>query len=349
MTKVLVFGTGSLGACYAWVFAKAVGEKNVTAICRSNYAVASRDGFTIHSKLWGDNLRFHPRVAKSVAEAVEEQGNGVFDFVVIAAKALPTRPSTADLIAPAVMTGKTAIVLIQNGIGIEDEYAARFPHNPVLSTVAYFPATQVRPGVVLHREVELLHVGTYPAASVAPPAHSEAATAFADLIARGGATAKLHDDVQRERWAKLLVNGAWNPVCAVTRLRDREFIEANCDLGLGSNEGGEVSSKSKGDGLQFIKDVMLEIAAVAQAYGYADIDEALVDSQIGRAAVRELPGIQPSMLADAFEGRSMEVDAIVGNAVRMARTKGVPVPMLTTIYVLANGLSWGFARGKGVD
>ncbi|KAI1454980.1 6-phosphogluconate dehydrogenase C-terminal domain-like protein [Annulohypoxylon moriforme] len=344
MPKILLFGAGSLGVPYAWVLSNAIGQDNVTTICRSNYAEASRNGFTIHSGLWGNNLHFQPRVAKSVADAVEHatgktesEEKPVFDYVVIAAKALPTTPSIAEVVGPAVTKGRTGIVLIQNGIVIEEEYAKMYPDNPILSTVAYFPATQVSPGVVHHKELEVLHVGTYPAE--APAAHKDSAKAFVDLLTKGGATGKLHDDVQRERWGKLLVNGVWNPTCALTRLRDRQFIDANKNLDLGL----DLSGSGKGDSLGFIKEVMLEIAAIAQACGYADVNEELVDFQISRAAARDLPGVQPSMQTDAFEGRSMEVDAIVGNAVRLARKKGVPVPMLKTIYLLANGLSESFA------
>ncbi|KAI2613280.1 6-phosphogluconate dehydrogenase C-terminal domain-like protein [Hypoxylon sp. NC1633] len=350
MPKVLVFGAGSLGACYAWVLSKAVGEANVTTVCRSNYDAATQHGFTIHSKLWGNNLTFRPHVSRSVKDAVAANAGEPFDYVVIAAKALPTRPSTADLVRPAVAEGSTCIVLVQNGIGIEDPYARAFPQNPLLSAVAYFPATQVRPAVVQHQEIETLHLGTYPSGEAAGEAHALAAARFAELLRSGGATAMVHGDVQRERWVKLLVNAAWNPVCAITRLRDREFMDASLGLGLGLDSGlseGEDEGDRGGDGLRFIRDVMLEIAAVAQAYGYADINEDRVDFQIRRAAVRELPGIQPSMLADALAGRSMEVDAIVGNVVRMAGRKGVKVPMLRTIYLLANGLSESFSRAKG--
>ncbi|KAI4868945.1 6-phosphogluconate dehydrogenase C-terminal domain-like protein [Hypoxylon rubiginosum] len=344
MTRALLFGAGSLGVPYSWVLCRAIGESNVTAVCRSNFDEASRNGFTIHSKLWGNDLKCKPRIAKTAAEAAQQIASDkqqpFFDFVVIAAKAIPTRPSTAELIGPAVTPGRTGIVLIQNGVGIEAEYAARYPDNPVLSAVAYFPAAQVAPGVVQHREVEMLHVGTYPAA--APAAHKEAARAFVELIGKGGASARLHDDVQRERWGKLLVNGSWNPVCALTRSRDREFIESK-------KAREEENGEGEDDALGFIRDVMLEIAAVARAHGYGDVDEGLVDFQIGRARARDLPGVQPSMLTDAFEGRSMEVDAIVGNAVRLAKEKGVPVPMLRTIYLLANGLSESFSRAKTLN
>ncbi|KAI1397865.1 6-phosphogluconate dehydrogenase C-terminal domain-like protein [Hypoxylon fuscum] len=332
MPYVLVFGAGSLGAAYGWVLSRDVGESNVTAVCRSNYDAASEAGFTIHSKLWGDDIKFKPRVARTVDDAVTQCPDH-FSYVVVAAKAIPTSPSTAELIKPAVVDRDTVIVLIQNGIGIEEEYATLYPNNPILSTVAYFPATQVSPGVVHHQEVETLHVGTYPAS--APAQHKEAAQGFVELIGRCKATAKLHDDVQRERWSKLLVNGSWNPVSALTRLRDRQFIDSK-----------KPDGKNGEHALAFIRDVMLEIAAVAQAYGYRDIDAELVEFQIQRAAVRQLPGIQTSMLADALEGKTMEVDAIVGNAVRLAREKGVPVPMLRTIYLLANGLSESFARRK---
>ncbi|KAI1469194.1 2-dehydropantoate 2-reductase [Daldinia caldariorum] len=342
MPKVLIFGTGSLGTCYAWALSNAVGQDNITAICRSNYEVASRNGFTIHSNLWGDNLTFQPRIARSVAEAVQQLSldqQQFFDFVVVAAKAVPADPSVAEVIGPAVAKGKTAVVLLQNGIGIEDEYARLYPDNPLLSTVAYFPATQVSPAVVHHKEVEMLHVGTYPADAPAP--HKDAAREFAELLGKGGATAKLHDDVQRKRWGKLLVNASWNPICALTRLRDREFVAASLGLGLGAGE-----DERGDDGVRFIKDVMMEIASVAQAYGYRDVNEEMVDFQIGRAVVRDLPGVQPSMLGDAFDKKSMEVDAIVGNVVRLARKKGLDVPMLRTIYLLANGLSESFTRKK---
>lgn len=309
-----------MGAVYAWVLSKSA---KVTTVCRSNFDEASKNGFTIHSSLWGNDLKVKPTVARTVSEAVELTDDEPFDFIVITTKALPTNPSTAELIRPAV-SRNTAIVLIQNGIGIEDEFAAVYPDNALLSGVIYLPVTQVSPAVVHHREVELLHIGTYPTEAV--PEAKEAARAFTKLVRSTGASVKLHDDVQFERWCKLLVNGSWNPICALTRLRDKKFINAH------------------DDSLDFVRDVMVEICAVAQAYGYSGINKDQVDYQIGRASVREFPGVQPSMMADALAGRSLEVDAIVGNVVRLAKAKAVSVPLLRTIYLLANGLNRSFAH-----
>ncbi|KAI1367833.1 2-dehydropantoate 2-reductase [Xylaria arbuscula] len=332
--RILIFGTGSLGGVYTWVLSRATPESNITAICRSNYEVASQHGFTINSTIWGQGLTVRPQVARSVSEAVA-QSPLPFDYIVVTAKATPTTPSTAELIRPAITPGKTAIVLVQNGIGIEEEYARLYAGDdvPILSTVVYMPATQTAPAVIAHREVEHLHVGTYPASGV-PETHKQAAQAFVGLLKEAGASGTLHEDVQAQRWGKLLVNGSWNPICALTRLRDGQFVDS------GKKDGEE------NEAFGFVRDVMCEIASVARACGYDDVDEKMVEFQLGRMTARGLPGIQPSMLADALDGKALEVDAIVGNAVRIAREKNVPVPLLRAVYVLAQGLSASFSSSK---
>jgi 2-dehydropantoate 2-reductase len=83
---------------------------------------------------------------------------------------------------------------------------------------------------------------------------------------------------------------------------------------------------------------MHEVASIAQAVGYKEIDAEMIEFQISRATARNLPGIEPSMLADALAGRAMEVEVIVGNTVRIARDHGVSTPLLNALYALAKGL-----------
>jgi len=322
--RILIFGTGSIGAVYAYILSKAVKASNIFTVCRSNYAAASQNGFTINSNLFGNNLNVRPQVVSSVAEAVKQNGNP-FDYILICSKSIKTTPSAAELVAPAVGP-HTTIALIQNGIGIEAEYSTLFPENPLLSCVVYLPATQTSPAVISHKEVERLHLGTFPAD--ASSQHKAAAESFVSLLHTANANFKTHDDVQFERWSKLLVNASWNPICALSRSRDAEFLAA--------------SPQS----LEYVRGVMLEIAAIAQAMGYATIDAKLVDLQIDRARVRALPGVEPSMLADAKAERNMEVDAIVGNALAMAKDKGIQTPLLTSLYVLLRSLDDSFTKKR---
>jgi 2-dehydropantoate 2-reductase len=96
--------------------------------------------------------------------------------------------------------------------------------------------------------------------------------------------------------------------------------------------------------VSYVRDVMLEVASIAQAIGYKDVTTEIVDWQIGRAKARSLPGIEPSMLADALAGRQVEADAIVGNAVRIAEREKVGVPLLKGLYATLVALNRSFEK-----
>ena len=123
--RVLVHGSGAIGAVYIYLLLQA--KCFVTAVCRSNYTAAKTHGFTIDSERYGRGIKIHPNVVRTPEEAAS-QSQDHFDFIIVSTKALPgQKPSTPEVIKPAVTEGKTTIVLIQNGIGIEDEYATAFP------------------------------------------------------------------------------------------------------------------------------------------------------------------------------------------------------------------------------
>ena len=314
--RVLLFGAGGVGTVYLWLLSKVA---STTAVCRSNYSVAKTDGFVINSGIFGQNIRFKPHVVRSCEEATSSDAKP-FDYIVICSKAIPG--TTPKSIAPAVTPGHTAIVLLQNGVGIEDEYASAFPGNPIISTVIYFPATQRPVGTITHGEVEWLEVGSYPAS--APHQHAKA---FVDLATSAGATAKFYEDIQQKRWFKLLINASWNPICTLTLSKDTQVLES-------TDEATEV-----------VLAVMLEICDIAAAFGYTFTREE-VDRQLGKAKAR-IPlnaGIEPSMLQDVQTSRRIEVEAILGNPMRLGKEKGVRCVRLEMLYVLAKALDLHIGR-----
>lgn len=315
--RVLLFGAGSVGTVYLWLLSKVA---DTTAVCRSNYDVAKRDGFIINSSVFGQGIHFRPEVVRNCEEAAAKATDALYDYIVVCSKAIPG--IVPKLIAPAVAPGKTAIVIIQNGVGIEQEYLDAFESNPIISAVVYLPATQRPPGVIKHGEVEKLQIGCYPSSAPQEPAR-----AFVELVRGAGGTAELHDDVQPVRWFKLLVNASWNPICGLTLSKDTDVLES-CD------EADAV-----------LLAVMLEIRDIANAHG-CNMTKEQVELQLGRAQAR-IPinaGIEPSMLQDVQAGRRIEVEAIVGNLVRMGRAKGVKCDRLELLYVLAKTLDLQIRR-----
>jgi 2-dehydropantoate 2-reductase len=259
-------------------------------VCRSNYEVVSKDGFILNSSIFGQGIRFNPEVVRDCDEAASSAQGVPYDYIVVCSKAIPGL--VPKLIAPAVTPGKTAIVLIQNGVGIEQEYFDAFPGTSIISAVVYLPAAQRPSGVIKHGEVE-----------------------------------KFYDDIQLKRWNKLLVNASWNPICALTLSKDIDVL-ASCS-----------------EAPAILLAVMMEICDIANAHGYTMKKEE-VERQLGRAQAR-IPinaGIEPSMLQDVQSGRRIEVEAIVGNTVRMGKAKGIRCDRLELLYVLAKTLDLHIGR-----
>lgn len=313
--NVLIFGVGSIGAVYLYQLQQA--GCSVTAVCRSNYQAVKNNGFTLKSLKFG-NQQYKPDfVVRTVAEC---PGDKVYDFVLICAKSFPgSNPSLADMIRPAVVgRSQTAIVLAQNGIDIEKEIAYEFPNNPILSGVVYLPATQTAQGTIEYPEMlNLLEIGTYPAD--APLSHKSAAIRMAELMVKGGGGAEVHDDIQISRWSKLLMNAAWNPICALTLCTDGDFLTTSTPFAY-----------------ELVWEIMLEIIALAGKVGIPGVTVQEAGKRLGIAKMRAETGTgrQVSMLQDVKQGRSFEVEAIVGNTVRLGRDLDMHLPRLETIYAL---------------
>jgi 2-dehydropantoate 2-reductase len=316
--NILVHGSGAIGAIYIYLLLRA--GCSVTAVCRSNYTAVKTNGFTLNSDKCGQNIRFHPNVVRSPEEAASQ--HGPFDFIIVSTKAFPGQePSTPEILKPAVTEGKTTIVLIQNGISIENEYATAFPTNPILSCVVYLPTTQTSPGHIHMGAVEQLQIGTFPALQELSSPAWRAAVYLQDTLRSGGGNAELHEDIQAQRWRKLLINASWNPICALTLSRDVAFLASS-----------SVAEK-------LVTNVMDEVVSLAQAQGYSNVTSVMAREQLQRALERKgTKGIEPSMLVDVVNGRRMEVEAILGNPMRIARDLGVEVPRMETLYALLKGL-----------
>jgi 2-dehydropantoate 2-reductase len=316
--NVLLLGVGSIGAVYLYQLQQA--GCTVTAVCRSNYAAVKENGFTLISVRYG-NVRYKPdHVIRTTAECPPET---FYDYVLVAMKSFPgSQPSLADIIRPAVAgRPETAIVLAQNGINIEEDIAQAYPENPLISGVIYLPSSQSSPGVIHYPEMlNLLELGTYPAN--APASHKAAAVRLADLMIKGGGEAKVHDNIQVARWSKLLLNAPWNPICALSLCTDGDFLNSSSPFAH-----------------ELVWGVMREIIELAQKIGIPGVDEKAARERLAiqERRAKEGTGREVSMLQDVKQGRLIEVEAIVGNTVRLGRQYGVTMTRLETIYALAKG------------
>lgn len=297
-TRVLILGAGAIGAFYGGVLARAGCE--VSVVARSDFDVISAQGFRIESTL-GD-LSFRPaQVLRASAEY-----RGAADYALVALKLVPGVDRVAHL-RPVLAPGST-IVLVQNGIGIEEEVAGAFPDRELLSGVAYAAVSREAPGHIRHHsQFTRLVLGRYPRGA------SPAGERLLALLKQGGTSCAWTDDIVGARWQKCAWNTVFNPISAL---------------------GGGLGTKdilSGDDQIAFVRAAIAEVCAVAAADGHGLAPDT-ADQQI--AGTLRMPNYVSSMGQDWLAGRPMETEALLGNAVRIARRLGAAAPRLETLYAL---------------
>ncbi|KAI8235332.1 Proline-specific permease [Colletotrichum sp. SAR 10_99] len=247
--------------------------------------------------------------------------HGPFDYVVVALKNLPDIYSIPDIIAPAVTLHRTSIVLVQNGIDIEQPFVDAFPKSTLLSGVPMI-GCELNGRELLHNDPDILLISPFPFESHGKSRDS--CVKFADMYNLGGAKCNIQGDIIWHRWRKLIWNASFNTVCALT----------NMDSGTIQDAGGIDT---------LIRPAMDEVVKIARAAG------CVLPSGIQEDMVAFTPKeahLKPSMQVDAIRGRPMEIEVILGNPIRTARSFGVATPTLVVLYNLLKAKQWQFTAGR---
>jgi 2-dehydropantoate 2-reductase len=294
---IVVFGAGAVGGFFGGLLARA-GEDVCFVARGAQLEALRRDGLRIQSTLLGTVDVPRVRVVSSAREI------GAADLVLVCVKAHQT-PAILDDLGTLVSTD-TVLVTLQNGVESDDAVAARFGRAQVIPAVVYVGATVERPGVISHVAAGTIALGLLEGI---PRARVEAVR---ETLAASGQPVQISDDIQRDRWRKLLWNAAFNTVSAVTGRDPGVLLQVP-------------------DSRALIEAVMREVVAVARAQGIA-LSDANVDEQI--AWTERAGTIRTSTMVDRERGREMEIDALIGVVVRRGRQHDVPTPCSEVMLAL---------------
>ncbi|MGZ8096373.1 MAG: ketopantoate reductase family protein [Methylosarcina sp.] len=294
--RVLVVGAGAIGGFYGALLAKAGAE--VAVVCRSDYDAVKRQGFTIQSHALG-TWRFRP--SRIIRQAGDFQGEA--DYLLLCTKVIPDL-DRASLIREAVSPG-TAIVLIQNGVEIEQEIQSAFPRNEIISGLAYICCNRVKPGTLVHLAFGRLTLGSL-SGPISPKTHE-----LCGLFNRAGIECQESADIVAERWKKCVWNAPFNPLSVLS--------------------GGLPTSDILQSQEIFVRRIMRDICRIARALGHFLPDQ-VIETNIENTRI--MPPYKTSMLLDYEQGRPMETEAILGNALRAGQRAGLATPYLESVYAL---------------
>jgi 2-dehydropantoate 2-reductase len=318
--NILILGAGAVGAFYASRLAQ-VSNVQVSVICRSNYQAVSEKGFSITSPTYGSYNFIPYRTFANPQEAIES--NIEWDYILVSTKALPDINDDSAILQGLVKDRHTGIVLMQNGLGIEEPYAKRFPSAPILSAVTVVTAEQTSHGVIKHNRWTRISVAPYLGSTSTTDAEEAANKSnrfFVELLQAGGikdAESYSASKLQMLRWHKIAINASMNPSAVLSGGSTNNTMATDPELYL------------------HLKGVMEEILATApKVLGVPLPNEFATSEVILRSTQKNTSGSKPSMLLDWENDRSMELEVILGNPLRIARDLGLDMPRTQSLYAL---------------
>ena len=326
--KIAIVGAGAIGGYVGAKLSLAGGD--VTFIVRgANLDAISRNGM----KLILEDGSEHIARAKATDNY---RLAGRQDLVILALKAHQLE-SIADqlhhLLGP-----ETAIVTMQNGIpywyfhkhggALEGsilktvdptgEISEKIPASRVIGCVVYPASELVAPGVVRHFEGERFPLGELDGS------HSERVTRISECFVNAGFKAPVLDDIRSEIWLKLWGNLSFNPISALTHSTLVDICQFPLSRALAAA-------------------LMTEAQAIAHKLGITF--RVPLDKRI--AGAEKIGKHKTSMLKDVEAGRALEIDALVGSVIELARLTQTPTPHLDTVYALVKLLAKTFEEERG--
>lgn len=319
--RICIVGAGAIGGMLGAQLVLA-GEE-VTFISRGANLEAFRNQGIKLILVDGTERRTGPLTA---TERITEAG--VHDLVILTLKAHQLTAVAGEI--PSLLGPGSTVVTMQNGIpwwyflGEEGPYqgtrieavdpggliAASIDVGRIIGCVVYLASEITAPGVIRQLEGERLSVGELDG-SKTPRVETVSA-----LFRRAGFKSPVVSDIRSEIWLKLWGNACFNPISALTHatLEDICRFPLTRDLAAG---------------------MMEEIQQIGEKLGAGF--RVSIDRRIrGAEAVGKH---KTSMLQDVEQGRSLELEAIVGAVVEMARMTSTPAPRLQAVYACASLLA----------
>jgi 2-dehydropantoate 2-reductase len=318
--KICIYGLGAIGGLMAARLA-ARGAA-VSAVARgATLEAVRRSGLSLTQTI--DGAQRHARVALDVSDRPADLGPQ--DLVVIAVKTTGLAGVARD-IAPLLGPG-TAVLSAMNGVpwwffhGLSPapqamhlssvdpggKVTAAIAPERVIGCVTHLSASSPFPGTVQHVAGNRLIVGE-PGGGASSARTQRTVAALRDA----GFEVDEAASIQQEIWFKLWGNMTVNPISALTGATGERIVDDDLVR-------------------TFMSRCMVEAAAIGSRIGLP-ID---ADPESRHAVTRRLGAFRTSMLQDVQAGKAVELDALVGAVIEIARQLALPTPNIDALFGLA--------------
>ena len=292
MLSYSVVGTGAIGGFYGGRLAYA--GRTVRFLLHSDYEYVRQHGLQVDS-CDGDFVLPHVEAYRNV-EAMPQS-----DVILVALKSVNNHDLLPKLLRPLIHEGVT-VVLIQNGIGLEDDLQSVFPGLHIVAGLAFICSAKVGPGHIRHQDFGSINLGNFSC----PEDRFEAL--LSDIRDAGLTAAEV--PYLEARWKKAVWNMPFNGMTVALNTSTDKLLNTPATR-------------------QLIYDQMMEVVGAAQALGVSTLTSEFADKMM--ETTDHMVPYSPSMKLDFDNGRPMEIEYLYSRPIAEARKAGFDMPKLAML------------------
>ena len=280
--KYGVIGSGAIGGYYGGRLAKAGQE--VHFLFRSDYEYVKKNGLQVDS--CDGSFHIQANAYNNTADMPQ------CDVVLVCLKSVNN--DKLKKLLPPLLHPRTLVVLIQNGIGVEEDVQRDFPGVQLAAGLAFICSAKTEHGRVNHQCYGSINLANY---SCKDEALMQAVVSeFREAGIETGLV-----EYHEARWKKAVWNMPFNGMTVALHAQTDELLKHPATR-------------------QLIREQMMEVVGAARALGVNGVDEAFVDKMI--QMTDEMTPYSPSMRLDYDFHRKMEIYYLYTRPIETARKAG---------------------------
>ncbi len=298
--NIAIIGTGAVGGFYGAKLVLA-GHK-VSFLSRgSNLESLKKDGLRFESLGKLQTIR-----NCTFTDKPEELGD--LELVLFTVKSYDTQKTAEQL--NSYIKPHTIVITPQNGVANTFILADMFGKERVIPAIAKIGSAVPEPGYIKHTGLGSLVIGEFDGSL------SDRITMLQKMFQEAGIDTSISQHILADKWKKLVWNGSFNIIAAITGMRTDEILNNAYTKELCIN-------------------TMKEIITIANKESMELAVDATIDDSITMA--EKLGQFKPSTLEDMEKGKPIELDALTGTILSLAQKNMLSVPINTILYALLAG------------
>ena len=292
LKKIAIMGSGAVGTYFGSMLSNA--GLDVVLIARGDHFEALKSSGVSVKSSWGNFVI--PIKATDSPQSV-----GEVDLVLFCVK---TYSNKSAIKAMSSLVGtETSILTIQNGISSGDQLFKEYKN--VFEGATYIEVSRDKPGSVFQTgETALIRFGNR-------NNFSEKINIIKETLSVKGIQIEISTDIESVLWSKLILVGSVGTLMASTRSSFLEIIESPY-------------------GLSVCEKMMSEIFLAAQSRNVS-LPSNLIEQNI-QYLLKDKDNIQSSLQQDLYSGKPLELDDLMGEALRIGKSNGIEMPVSESLY-----------------